>query len=207
LQATQLCYYPFDRPQRAARQEFGDVLAEGLYALLHLGLGWEQATREYWTLFLEVRRNFLEGVITRLANASPGMRADMRVSLQSAVKTTLAIKADVCARYVRHWRQDLADWKQRIAGIPEKSSIEAALEYMQLRPFASIGITGRIPQRLQEAAPSITAGAVAIPRFDTLDELFECASALGLNSTVSGEQERDSSVAPVLTTERLQLSS
>ena len=37
--AEQLPYDPFADPQRAAGQEFGDVIAEGIYALLHSGLG------------------------------------------------------------------------------------------------------------------------------------------------------------------------
>ena len=58
LKATQLYYYPFANAERAAWQEFGDVLAEGLYALLHLNLDVAQATSEYWGEFLEARRTF-----------------------------------------------------------------------------------------------------------------------------------------------------
>jgi hypothetical protein len=39
FQALQLPYDPFASPLRAAAQEFGDIIAEGLYALLHSGLG------------------------------------------------------------------------------------------------------------------------------------------------------------------------
>ena len=202
LEATQLCYYPFDRANRAAWQEFGDTLAEGLYALLHRGQGWEQATQEYWTRFLEARRDFLETIITRLPNAPSGMRADMRVSVQSAVKTTLAIKPDVCERYVREWRQELADWKQRAARISQVPSIDAALEQMQLKRFAWVGSAGRAPHRPEGAVPGSTAGPVVIPRFDTLNQLSERTSAQHLSSAVSGEQERDSSAVPVLTAER-----
>jgi hypothetical protein len=53
LKATQLHYCPFANAERAAWQEFGDVLAEGLYALLHLGLDAAQATSEYWGTFLD----------------------------------------------------------------------------------------------------------------------------------------------------------
>ena len=42
--ATQLPYDPFDDPRRAAGQEFGDVIAEGLYALLHGGRNTTYAT-------------------------------------------------------------------------------------------------------------------------------------------------------------------
>ena len=51
--AEQVPYDPFADPQRAAGQEFGDVIAEGLYALLHSGLGSEAASEEYWYQFLE----------------------------------------------------------------------------------------------------------------------------------------------------------
>ena len=74
LKATQLVYYPFANAERAAWQEFGDVLAEGLYALLHLDMDVEQATSEYWALFLEARRNFLEATLSR-ARASPARHA------------------------------------------------------------------------------------------------------------------------------------
>ena len=60
--ATQLQYDPFSQPQRAERQEFGDVLAEGLYALLHLGAGAAVATAEYWKDFLTAREKWLPRV-------------------------------------------------------------------------------------------------------------------------------------------------
>ena len=53
--ATQLHYDPFGQPRRAERQEFGDALAEGLYALLHLGAGAADATCDYWDHFLAAR--------------------------------------------------------------------------------------------------------------------------------------------------------
>ena len=187
LLATQLCYYPFARAQRAAWQEFGDVLAEGLYALLHLGLGWEQATCEYWTQFLEVRRSFLEGIITRWQNVHPEMQAEMLVSVYSALKCLLSIKPDVCERYVRHWRQDLADWRQRAAGIEKVPSVEAALAKMHLVSWASVGSTAKVTYRPEELTPNVTAGAVGLPQFDTLKDLSELASALGLGSTAAAD--------------------
>ena len=125
---------PSPTARRAAWQEFGDVLAEGLYALLHLDLGVQQATREYWTYFLEARRNFLEAINTRSRNAHPDIRADMLLSVQSALKCSLMIKPDLCARYIQLWRQDLADWKRRAAAIPRMPSIDAALREMRLLP-------------------------------------------------------------------------
>ena len=65
--ATQLHYDPFGQPSRAECQEFGDALAEGLYALLHLGAGAADATRDYWDHFLAARRQFLADIWSRTA--------------------------------------------------------------------------------------------------------------------------------------------
>jgi hypothetical protein len=171
LEATQLCYYPFARARRAAWQEFGDVIAEGLYTLLHLGLDVAHATREYWGYFLEARRNFLEAILTRLPNAVPEMRTEIQMSVLQAEKCLQMIKPDLCERYVQAWRHDLADWKQRVPGIAAKPSIEAALLELEL-PFATLGSNaGRILPHWDEATPAVMAGAVSIPRFDTLPEM------------------------------------
>jgi hypothetical protein len=169
LMATQLSYYPFANARRAAWQEFGDILAEGLYTLLHLGLTVEQATREYWTYFLKARRNFLEAIIARSSDVHPDMCSEMLMSVQGALKCLLTIKPDLCERYVWLWRQDLTDWKQRAAGIPKMPSIDAALQELRLGPpMSSARATST---RRDENTPVIIPGQVVIPRFDTLKEL------------------------------------
>jgi hypothetical protein len=171
LEATQLCYYPFAKAGRAAWQEFGDVIAEGLYSLLHLGLDVDQATRAYWTNFLEARRSFLEAILTRLPNAYPEMRDEIQTSVQLAEKCLQAVKPDLCERYVHAWRRDLADWKRRMAGIGRMPSIEAALQELGLTFAKSESNARRILPYWIEATPNVTAGAVKIPRFDTLPEM------------------------------------
>lgn len=178
LEATQLRYYPFARGERAAWQEFGDVIAEGLYTLLHLGLKVTQATHEYWGYFLDARRNFLEGILTRLPNADPGMRNDIRTSVEQAEKCLQTIKPDLCERYVKAWRNDLSDWKQQMPDIAEKTSIEAALLEMELTFKIPEKSTRRIMPHWIEATPSVSAGVVMIPRFDTLPEMSMHAGAM-----------------------------
>ena len=168
LKATQFCYYPFANPRRAAWQEFGDVLAEGLYALLHLGLGIQDANHGYWRSFIEARRNFLEEIASRSGKAHQNMQAELLASVQSAQKCLLKIEPDLCERYIQLWRQDLDDWKRRMAGIPEVPSIEVALEDMRLSAPVPESRTAKILNRRDRAAPNITPGPVEIPRFDTL---------------------------------------
>lgn len=170
LRATQLRYYPFANGRRAAWQEFGDVIAEGLYTLLHPGLSLDQATSKYWGYFLEARRNFLEAVLTRLPNAHPEMRAGIETSVKQAEKCLQMIKPDLCVRYVQAWRSDLADWKQRMPSVAEMPSVEAALGELELQ-FATPGRNvGKIlPYWAEE--PSVKAGTVSIPLFSTQPEM------------------------------------
>ena len=173
LEATQLCYHPFAFARRAAWQEFGDVIAEGLYTLLHLDLEVDQAGRDYWEIFLKARRSFLEDVSSRLPNAHPEMREEMLLSLQWAWKCLLTIKPDLCERYVQAWRQDLEDWKWRAADILTTHTVESALLELRLTSAQSAKKTGKMLPRRVETAPNVAAGPVTIPRFDTLKVMSE----------------------------------
>jgi hypothetical protein len=170
LKATQLYYYPFANPQRAAWQEFGDVLAEGLYALLHLGLDVRQATETYWDFFLDARQNFLEGILTNIENARPDMREEIAESVESALKCVLDIQPGLCSYYVQLWRKDLHDWKRRMAGIPVMTSVEAAVAELGLPTPAETTKRLLHPQDRPPLLPHV-AGRVVIPNFDTLKEM------------------------------------
>ena len=132
LKATQLRYDPFADAQRAAWQEFGDVLAEGLYALLDHGQGVEYATREYWVDFLYGRRRFLEAIIDRAGTTRPEIREQLLRSVEAALKCSITIEPKTLERYVRLWRRDLRDWERRVAGIGQTRSLEVALKELQL---------------------------------------------------------------------------
>jgi hypothetical protein len=175
LKATQLVYYPFANAERAAWQEFGDVLAEGLYALLHLKMGIGQATSAYWAHFLEARRNFLEATLSRAEQAPPDMRHEMVASLHRALKCLSGITPDLCARYVQAWRHDREDWKRRWAEIEVMPSAAAALAELGLPTPADT--TERLLHPQDRPARPLTPGRVTIPRFDTLREMAELYSA------------------------------
>jgi hypothetical protein len=133
-QVEQLPYDPFADPQRAAGQEFGDVIAEGLYALLHLGLDAEAADEEYWKRFLGQRNEVLEGVIRRLPQSRrPALRGEVNKAIGAARAVLEEITADMCVDYLAVWRQDLERWPQLLAELPELSSIEDALGRVGLR--------------------------------------------------------------------------
>ena len=190
LKATQICYYPFTKPQRAAWQEFGDVIAEGLYTLLHLGRKVEEATQEYWTCFLAARRTFLKDIKKRSRGVHPDLRKEMLASVQSALESLRTIKPEVCERYVQLWRQDLAEWKWRIADLPQLS-IEKALHWLGLtQPPAATGVKRPLVGRLTRV-PGSTAGRVAIPRFDTLSRLPRHVTGRPLASASAEADKQD----------------
>jgi hypothetical protein len=129
---TQLFYDPFDDTRRAARQEFGDVLAEGLYALLDRGLGLKHATRDYWADFLYARETFLQTIIDRRGIAAPDIRERLLDSIESAQKCSVEISPEVLERYIQQWRQDRHEWDQRLAGVSQMPSADMALRELGL---------------------------------------------------------------------------
>ena len=125
--AEQLHYDPFGDPQRAAGQEFGDVIAEGLYALLHSGLRAEAANEKYWERFLEDRNRVLEVVRERLPRARSHKRKKISRSIGAAQQMLGTITPALCADYVAAWQRDLERWAGVLAGLGKASSIEDAL--------------------------------------------------------------------------------
>jgi len=186
LKATQLVYYPFANAERAAWQEFGDVVAEGLYALLHLKMDIGQATSAYWAHFLEARRNFLEATLSRAEQAPPDMRDEIVASLHRALKCLGGITPDLCARYVEAWRHDREDWKRRWAEIEVMPSAAAALAELGLP--TPTDTTKRLLHPQDRPARPLTPGRVTIPRFDTLREMADRYSAHHLGSPVHDEK-------------------
>ena len=171
LTATQLKYYPFANPKRAAWQEFGDVLAEGLYSLLHLSGSAKDATPEYWTRFLEARWSFLEGILNRSRDAGQQVNAEMTAAVNAALECSREISPELCARYVRSWRNDLADWKKRMATITAMPSIEKALAELGLAATALASTWKVMPHWAEAAISPVTPGPVGIPRSDTLEQM------------------------------------
>jgi hypothetical protein len=130
---TQLYYDPFADPQRAANQEFGDVIAEGLYALLENGRTAEQSSIERWTQFLSDRKKMLDEIIDRASGTSDNIREKMGNAVQMARNTLEKITPRMCVDYVELWRDDLVQWETRLKQIRKVSSIPDALDWLGLQ--------------------------------------------------------------------------
>jgi hypothetical protein len=131
-EVMQLSYDPFADARRAAWQEFGDVLAEGLYTLIHHGMSVQHATDGYWLQFLTARRRFLQAIIDRAGAAHPHVREQMLLSVERALTCSAGIAPGLLESYTLLWRQDLRNWQQRLAKVREMPSLDAALSELGL---------------------------------------------------------------------------
>jgi len=129
---TQLSYDPFQNLQRAERQEFGDVLAEGLYALLHVGSDLSKAPDNYWNEFLAKRKEFLEDIIWRAQFVAPEIGQNIVRAVQTAMLCRMQLQAQEFEEYIEAWQDDLRDWAERLETIPKAGSMGEALEALAL---------------------------------------------------------------------------
>lgn len=161
-EVTQLRYNPFADPRRAAWQEFGDVLAEGLYSMLDFGMSMKHATSEYWNYFLDARRRFFDAIVRRSDTASPEIREELLRSVEAARECSTEISPELFERYIELWRQDLRDWGQRVTAIRQMPSLDAALQALDLaRPTNGrvVDVTRPRSATASEAPPTVPFGA------------------------------------------------
>src|SRR6266581_1529571 len=132
--AAQLEYQPFARPGRAASEEFGDLIAEGLYWLIHEGEGVESATLRYWQDALQRRARFIDDVARRLLETRDCMPAidSALMSLTAAKKRLAMISPLACVSFVRAWRMDLDAWRQRLSTLSVLDGPDEAADFLRL---------------------------------------------------------------------------
>jgi hypothetical protein len=171
--ARQLPYDPFEQPLRAERQEFGDALAEGLYALLDEGRNVTWATEDYWNQFLAARSAFLANILERSHYATPQVQGKMVSAVMTAMMCLMQTKPAMYAEYVRAWRKDISVWTENVGRLPRLSSVESALGGLglkisgstaveQSRPSAGVA-AGGMPPIVAAAGTPDPAPEVAIP--------------------------------------------
>lgn len=150
---------PFDHPGRAASQEFGDVIAEGIYWLLDNGSPIRHADASYWRAALERRRQLINHINVRMISAPDpqGQRGRILASLHAARQANAAITAELCSRYMRAWHQDRAVWRQYLRGhepAAGRMPAEAACRDLGIR--VNYDLRPADPRRLSALAGSLT---------------------------------------------------
>jgi hypothetical protein len=158
-QATQLEYNPYASPDRARREEFGDLLAEGLFALMgdadpsvRFGELLRAANEAYWSRFIEARRNVITKTMTLLRvaaerNGDHGHLSSAVVSLAAAQHhLDHMITADDCVSFVDAWQYDLEEWQRFASGVNNVESTRDAMDFLQLSTWTHAEFGGASSQ-------------------------------------------------------------
>lgn len=130
----QLPYKPFDRVLRAASEEFGDVIAEGLFRLIHEGRDVADAGADFWRFALDRRARLIEQIADRLLPREENLQliGAALMSLTAARKRLAAISPLACLSFVRAWRADVDTWQDRLGALPLLGSLTASAKYLAL---------------------------------------------------------------------------
>jgi hypothetical protein len=131
---AQLTYDPFASPQRAASEEFGDLIAETLLSSLHAGADAPASDRRFWHTGIRRRSLFLEGLSGRLLAAGSGRAVDKPplAAVAAARERLDEIEPGDCRSFVDAWRADLSTWSDRLLDLPRFAGERRALEYLDL---------------------------------------------------------------------------
>ncbi|MEU8225929.1 hypothetical protein [Kribbella sp. NPDC048915] len=168
-EVRQLEYDPFADPDRAAREEFGDLLAEGLFAAFEVqpDATFEDQLRiamqtSYWDYFKTVRLTTITDTLAdvRAAKSSFDVTEYHRIenSLETALKWALSISPELCVEFIKCWQEDEELWQKMLSNLPTNLSKQEALSYLQLANWTSCGYG--LPT--ESAEPGLeTAGAVS----------------------------------------------
>jgi len=168
---TQLRYDPFENVERAERQEFGDILAEGLYALLHVGSDLTAATCDYWSDFLITRKKFLEEIIWRAGFVVPETGQNIVRAVQTAMLCLMQFQPQAFEDFINAWQGDLRVWAERLKMVPRVGSMEEALKRLGLgaaqrgHPIVHmpVGVMPYLQEMLDAAALAVYRIALSLP--------------------------------------------
>jgi hypothetical protein len=132
-EARQRPYKPFADPRRAEVEEFGDLIAEGIYALFNDGEPLTAATKAYWAEFIAARKELIGSLIGDLyCMEDREARVLAHESMLRARKQLKAITPDHCVCFVNAWRDDRAAFARTAGALPRLGNYMAACEYLGL---------------------------------------------------------------------------
>ena len=102
----QLPYNPFSDPNRAAFQEFGEIIAEGLYTLVSIKNYERRYEPQVWENEIIERRQTLISLKERLYNG------EYRQVIDIALKSNTEITPMDCVTFIENWETDIAMWNR-----------------------------------------------------------------------------------------------
>jgi hypothetical protein len=139
-QAVQRAYDPFAFPARAEFEEFGDVLAEGLFWLLDQGRCIKDANEPFWNWYLEQRGLFIKDIARRIRSQDldPAEREAILLALKAAQARRELIPASLCTEYLSAWGADRTRWRDKVLpALPREPNPATAVRILGFRPLAA----------------------------------------------------------------------
>jgi len=118
----QNAYNPY-KAERAAAEEFGDVLAEGTFWLFDQGKPVSAGDLEHWEAFLVKRKKFIEQVLS-MVGSSPKIEKARGAQIAEALMASLdrleLISPDLCVGYLEALAHDQEQWQRHIQAIRQQ---------------------------------------------------------------------------------------
>lgn len=127
-------YRPFDDPRRAAHQEFGEVIAQGLHSGIRHGFAPGHADRAFWRSFLSAKYDFLQALIDKFAEriAQGNDEVAVHTALQTAIAAHKEITPAFCVAYTDAWKRDKRWWKTYLSQLPSSMPLPDAITHLGL---------------------------------------------------------------------------
>jgi hypothetical protein len=128
--AVQKEFDPFESPERAATEEFGDCLAEGIYWLLDNGRRISDADLTHWRTFLDRRQRLIDSITMQVIRSAQATlpKAGMLASLAAARERRAHITPGLCADYLQAWQRDRRLWCTFVQQYPKGLPVDVALK-------------------------------------------------------------------------------
>lgn len=130
--ARQLEFNPFKNPLRAGHEEFGDLVAEGLFAALAHRLPAERTTETYWERFIADRRRLIEEIDERLEPRQTHESVQAQAALARAWAQLELITPTHCLGLIECWRQDRIAFRKATARLQSNTPLPDALAQLGL---------------------------------------------------------------------------
>ena len=203
--ARQAPYDPFATPVRARHEEFGDLLAEGLYALIenpppvsfdakrgqkYFPTFMRLPTAKYWSTAIDVRRHDLAELRTRLEeftwreSCGDDVFAALR-SLEAADERydeneNDPITPQHCVDLLESWQRDIVRWNEVYQGTNIARTTGDALKRLQLENWTSVRLTPAAASSVAAQAEDQPAARIRFPNNVRPDSaVWELYTALG----------------------------
>jgi hypothetical protein len=174
----QLPYLPFTSPERAAREEFGDILLSGLLWLLQARIRtgpadkartipdsecWREATDpRFWKQILEQRTALLADITERLTGKHFDGPSPLP-SLAGAQERLGELQPADFTLFIEKWLTSLGEWHDRLSFLSRVDLVEKARAIE--KALAELGLTQVVRMHEVSAQRSPTRGSLWIDGF------------------------------------------